>query len=238
VLLRNKVLKVDLDEQIRLTVGMSSHAVLFATAQRPDAPKEWFFNSLLDIAASSNHLCLLNSDQEIRVLDITTPAQPITGATLAGRVSSQQFGCVRAPIAFSASTNFPNSTTFRWQAEVPFNSGNYINLSDFTASTYTVSGAFTDTLTFTPLPGGRLADNLHTRYRVVATSACGSTTSTAGRLDLCSADFNCDSLVDLFDYLDCVNDFASLTPSSDFNADGFIDFFDYLDFVDAFAIGC
>lgn len=153
-------------------------------------------------------------------------------------VPTQQFGCVRGPISFTVSTNFPTSTSIRWQAELPHNSGNFVNLSDFTTSAYSVSGAFTPTLTFTPLPGGRLTDNLHTRYRAVATTICGSTTSTAARMDLCTADFNCDLLVDLFDYLDFVDAFANVAAGSDFNADGVTDFFDYLDFVAAFATGC
>ncbi len=54
----------------------------------------------------------------------------------------------------------------------------------------------------------------------------------------CRADFNGDSIVDFFDYLDFVDAFAANAPSSDFNQDSIIDFFDYLDFVDAFAAGC
>jgi hypothetical protein len=54
----------------------------------------------------------------------------------------------------------------------------------------------------------------------------------------CSADFNNDSVVDFFDYLDFVDAFANNDPSSDFNNDSVIDFFDYLDFVDAFSVGC
>ncbi len=54
----------------------------------------------------------------------------------------------------------------------------------------------------------------------------------------CLADFNGDSEVDFFDYLDFVDAFSSNLPSADFNGDGSIDFFDYLDFVDAFSEGC
>lgn len=54
----------------------------------------------------------------------------------------------------------------------------------------------------------------------------------------CSADFNGDSTIDLFDYLDFVDAFSSNLPSADFNGDTTIDFFDYLDFVDAFSTGC
>ncbi len=54
----------------------------------------------------------------------------------------------------------------------------------------------------------------------------------------CPSDFNGDSVVDFFDYLDFVDAFSAGLSASDFNADGVIDFFDYLDFVDAFSIGC
>jgi hypothetical protein len=54
----------------------------------------------------------------------------------------------------------------------------------------------------------------------------------------CVADFNADTVVDFFDYLDFVAAFSSTDPTSDFNADTVIDFFDYLDFVAAFSTGC
>ena len=52
-----------------------------------------------------------------------------------------------------------------------------------------------------------------------------------------SADFNADSTIDFFDYLDFVSDFAARRAASDYNADTVIDFFDYLDFVASFAAG-
>jgi hypothetical protein len=54
----------------------------------------------------------------------------------------------------------------------------------------------------------------------------------------CVADYNADTVVDFFDYLDFVADFSSNAPGADFNADTVIDFFDYLDFVAAFSTGC
>jgi len=71
-----------------------------------------------------------------------------------------------------------------------------------------------------------------------------ATDATRGRelwviaLPSCSADFNADTVVDFFDYLDFVAAFAANDPVSDFNADSVVDFFDYLDFVAAFAAGC
>jgi hypothetical protein len=54
----------------------------------------------------------------------------------------------------------------------------------------------------------------------------------------CPADFNADTVVDFFDYLDFVAAFSSNDPAADFNADAVIDFFDYLDFVASFSSGC
>jgi hypothetical protein len=67
-----------------------------------------------------------------------------------------------------------------------------------------------------------------------ARSATALFTVTAG----CAADFNSDTVVDFFDYLDFVAAFSSNSDSADFNADTTIDFFDYLDFVAAFSNGC
>ncbi len=49
------------------------------------------------------------------------------------------------------------------------------------------------------------------------------------------ADYNSDTIVDFFDYLDFVNDFSNQTGGADFNLDGVIDFFDYLDFLVIFS---
>ena len=54
----------------------------------------------------------------------------------------------------------------------------------------------------------------------------------------CPADFNCDSLLDLSDYLDFVQAFGNDSTAADFNQDSTIDLFDYLDFVAVFAAGC
>ncbi len=73
----------------------------------------------------------------------------------------------------------------------------------------------------------------------IAGEATGSPGTRAFLLTFgCIADFNGDSVVDFFDYLDFVDAFAGNLPASDFNDDGVIDFFDYLDFVDAFSNGC
>lgn len=54
----------------------------------------------------------------------------------------------------------------------------------------------------------------------------------------CPADFNADTVLDFFDYLDFVVAFAAGSASADFNSNGTVDFFDYLDFVAAFSAGC
>jgi hypothetical protein len=155
-------------------------------------------------------------------------------------VPSRRDSCPFTPVTMSVTTSFRTSTNVRWQIEFPANSGTFVNLSDFSTQDYAVSGSNTPTLTLTPLPGGRLVPALETRYRAVASSVCGSTTSTSAPLVLCQADVNCDLFLDFFDYDDFVAAFESGTPAevADFNADGFVDFFDYDDFVEAFESGC
>ncbi len=78
-------------------------------------------------------------------------------------------------------------------------------------------------------------------YEVMVSNICNSQTSESALLTVtgsCTADFNGDTAVDFFDYLDFVDAFSSQLPAADFNHDSSIDFFDYLDFVDAFSTGC
>jgi hypothetical protein len=64
-------------------------------------------------------------------------------------------------------------------------------------------------------------------------------TATQARLRVvCKADFNNDSTIDFFDYLDFVASFALEDPPADLDGNGQVDFFDYLDFVQAFDAGC
>jgi hypothetical protein len=148
--------------------------------------------------------------------------------------------CPFGTASFSAAVWDAPIATFRWQAEIPFNSGNYFNLGDFQTADYALTGSATDTLTIAALPGRRLPAGVETRYRLVATSTCGTTTSDTARLVVCAADVNCDAFLDFFDYDEFVTAFETGAPQeiADFNADGFIDFFDYDEFVTAFEVGC
>ncbi len=75
-------------------------------------------------------------------------------------------------------------------------------------------------------------------YDCIVSNVCGEVTSDAVTFRICIADFNCDALLDFFDYLDFVAAFSNASANADFNADGVVDFFDYLDFVQAFSAGC
>jgi hypothetical protein len=98
-----------------------------------------------------------------------------------------------------------------------------------------ISGATTADLVIDPT---MLADA--GQYDVIVSNMCGGMTSDTAELMVtgCAADFNADTAVDFFDYLDFVAAFSSGDPAADFNADWSIDFFDYLDFVAAFSSGC
>ncbi len=101
------------------------------------------------------------------------------------------------PAAFTVAATGGN-LSFEWRRNnIPLTNGGAI------------SGANSPTLTINPVTA---ADHLST-YKVVITNACGTITSEAAPL----AVHNC---------------------PADFNGDSTVDFFDYLDFVDAFSIGC
>ncbi len=97
-----------------------------------------------------------------------------------------------------------------------------------------------------PIPGATAAtlsltgvDESHDgMYDCVISTACGSATSAAARLNVCLAEFNCDGALDYFDYEDFVFAFETGQPRADRNEDGFIDFFDYTWFVTEYETGC
>lgn len=76
------------------------------------------------------------------------------------------------------------------------------------------------------------------RFFLNALAAVTPATPIAFTFPSCAADFNCDSTVDFFDYLDFVSAFSAGSAGADFNQDGIVDFFDYLDFVAVFATPC
>ncbi len=102
-----------------------------------------------------------------------------------------------------------------------------------TAHNSVIAGATTNSLSISNL---RIGDNGN--YVCEITNSCGTVATNAGRLLVCVADFNCDGIVDFFDYLDFTSAFSQGSLSAEFNDDGVVDFFDYLDFVDAFSQPC
>jgi hypothetical protein len=83
-------------------------------------------------------------------------------------------------------------------------------------------------------PGGGTSSDYPSFYTKEAPGGTPATLLITGRT-FTGADFNGDTVVDFFDYLDFVAEFASGSLEADFNDDGVLDFFDYLDFVAAFA---
>ena len=75
-------------------------------------------------------------------------------------------------------------------------------------------------------------------FLLLITNACTSTSSDVAIVRVCAADFNADGMVDLFDYLDFVDAWASLRSEADFDGDGVVDLSDYLEFVERFGVGC
>ncbi len=123
---------------------------------------------------------------------------------------------------FTVAINGATPTSYQW-----FRNNNLLTDSS------SVSGANSPTLTISNAQTGDAG-----LYHCIVGAACGNLTSDSASLEVCPANFNCDSAVDFFDYLDFVDAFSANNPNADFNYDEVIDFFDYLDFVDAFSSGC
>lgn len=149
----------------------------------------------------------------------TAPADVVHCTSLAG-----------SPASFSIIASGQQPRTVRWQF---LNAGVWTNLTDGAfAGVGVVSGSSTAGLT---ISGPGIAPN---SFRAVVSNNCGNAFSMPASLLICASDFNCDNVVDFFDYLDFVDVFGAGDPIADFNQDGIVDFFDYLDFVDAFGAGC
>lgn len=86
-------------------------------------------------------------------------------------------------------------------------------------------------------------------YDCLITNACGLDTSNPATLTVCAADLNCDTVIDILDFLDYVDAFGTCdglpAPCSspfgvdaDYNADTIVDILDLLDFLNDLGTGC
>ncbi len=122
----------------------------------------------------------------------------------------------------------------------------YLNSSNawVNLATYTSTGASENVFTSRSLVIPNTAAARHAKF-AVRFRAAGNATLDNWYIDNvfigtpgCDADFNGDTTLDFFDYLDFVAAFSTGSGTADFNGDTVIDFFDYLDFVAAFSTGC
>ncbi|MBU6412348.1 MAG: matrixin family metalloprotease [Planctomycetes bacterium] len=135
-------------------------------------------------------------------------------------------------------TNTPNATGYRIYRGTTSSFGSATQIASVGFSGGTPPFTYDDT---TATPGqtfhywirAGFPNGASTRFQDLAGPETGFRTAPP-----CQADFNADTSVDFFDYLDFVAAFSANEPSADFNADTAIDFFDYLDFVAAFSAGC
>lgn len=131
--------------------------------------------------------------------------------------------------------------TYRWSRDgVPLNPGP-------TTDGSVISSVDTPVLI---ISGATIADN--GMYTCMITNACGSTLSDPFALavtfdDICIADYNNDTIVDILDLLDFISDLSDCESmpspcgtfgSPDITGDTMIDILDFLEFMDAFASGC
>jgi hypothetical protein len=76
------------------------------------------------------------------------------------------------------------------------------------------------------------------RLRAIASNSCGPTPSSPSTITVCMADLNCDTGVNVADYLAFLQVYASADPRADMTGDGAINVADYLRFLQRFAAGC
>ena len=78
-------------------------------------------------------------------------------------------------------------------------------------------------------------------YRCLVTGSCAQVLAGPADVQLCPADFNCDGLLDVADYIEfeaCLEGDCTPGRTADFNGDGFADIYDLSEFVAAFEVGC
>ncbi|MBU6413781.1 MAG: S8 family serine peptidase [Planctomycetes bacterium] len=146
----------------------------------------------------------------------------------------------------SAALTFTFSTQARGPASGEQLVVEYLNSSNTWVNLATYSSTGASESTFTPrtltIPTGAAARHAKfaVRFRAAGNAALDNWYIDNVFIGVpgCDADFNGDTSLDFFDYLDFVAAFSSGRSSADFNRDTTIDFFDYLDFVAAFSSGC
>ncbi|MDX2147418.1 MAG: hypothetical protein SFZ23_07830 [Planctomycetota bacterium] len=173
-------------------------------------------------------------------------AEVAFGACIAPSVRAQPIDanvCSSGTASFAVDAPASGPASYLWQIEsmsgwVDLNDGPVV--IDGEPACATASGTREPSLVLAiGCTSGADAERLSGRnVRCVISNSCGSVTSDPAKLRICAADFNCDALIDFFDYLDFSQAFGNESPSSDVNQDGVVDFFDYLDFVSAFDAGC
>ncbi len=159
--------------------------------------------------------------------------------------SAHAIACPTGQGVFDIDGVFDAPATFQWQwrqgsdAWTPMVDG--VNQTQSGIQIFVANGVSSNSITLNPPAGGTypfIVWELPISTRCIIINDCGTVTSNEESLTICIADFNCDSALDLFDYLDFVAAFSDNLPGADFNADSVVDFFDYLDYVQAFSEGC
>ncbi len=150
-------------------------------------------------------------------------------------------GCASAALIVNASATAPTAANTSRNNFCASDAGN-ITLSATGGSGTTLrwmsdscGGATVGTGSNLSIPSPTVTTTYYARWEnTCGNSGCASVTVTVQP----TADFNGDTSIDFFDYLDFVAAFSNGDPGADFNGDTSIDFFDYLDFVAAFSGTC
>ncbi len=152
--------------------------------------------------------------------------------------------CRGGSAGFSVVVGGLGVTQYQWQVQDPVRG--WLPLEDGNGNmhggggSFVVHGAWTSSLHVSGLADQSNDFPLWPSYtfRCVVKNDCNETMSGLARIGMCLADFDCDSAITHFDYLDFVVAISTGDAEADFDRNGTIDYFDYLAFVEMFAQGC
>jgi hypothetical protein len=153
------------------------------------------------------------------------------------------YACAGAA-SFSVTAAGPGPFTYQWQWR-PAPSAPWVDVTDGLntdpqggTNSFVAANTSTATLAVSSAGVGSGPPGSHWDARCVVTTPCGSVTSDAATLSICTTDFNCDGFLMGDDYTAFINAFEAGDMSADYNDDGFVMGDDYTAFINDFLAGC
>ncbi|MCA9278058.1 MAG: hypothetical protein H6815_04630 [Phycisphaeraceae bacterium] len=145
--------------------------------------------------------------------------------------------CHTAQTQFSASATGGAPLMYEWQIETSAGIWTPLTTAPLALPCGSIATTGQGTEQISVVVSGCAGTFVH-RVRAVATSPCGATPSTPATLKICTADCDCNAVLNIFDYICFGNEYASSTQYADCDGNGNLNIFDYICFGNAYAAGC